>query len=241
MALLDETYTLSQLRDYIRSRLSGSVWRLEGMGNDSTNLIDQAISDAVMSYSRRVPRYAFEVLVPNGGKSYKLQNPGFGVFRVDFISQSVIPGVLAGLNWNLTGVNTLTNTTGAGEISQFLSWQRSFQRVTTNDPHYFWDDDAQLLYVKAVSFQRACVYTLLPRNFEQVRLIHKDLIKRLSLAHAKYQLGVNRRKFNGTIQGPGGTPITLDAEALITEANTELEALNAELKGIQPRAIPVWD
>lgn len=241
MALLDETYTLDQLRDHIKTKLGAAVWRLEGMGNDSNDVIDQGISEAIMGYSRRVPRYAWEVLQPNGGSAYTLLQPGYGVWRVDFIEQSIIPGVVAGLNWSLTGVNSMNTTSGAGDIAQFLSWQRSYRRVTTNDPHWWWDDDGQKLYVKAVHFQRACAYTLLPRNFSQIRLIHKDFIRRFSLAHAKRQLGVNRRKFNGSIPGPGGTSITLDAESLITEADKDLEALETELRGFQPRPLPVWD
>ena len=242
MALLKEDYTLADLRDYIRKKMGGAVWRLEGMGDDGSDTIDTAISDAVLAYSRRVPRYGYEVIAPGAVQAYKLKNPGFGVWRVDFIEQSVIPGVIAGLNYNLTGVNTLgVGATGAGDITAFLTWQKSYRRSTTNDPRWVWNDDTQELYIRTHHFRQACVYTFQPREFKHVRLIHKDFIKRLSLAHAKHMLGTIRRKFNGSLQGPGGTTLTLDSDALISEAEQELEKLDAELRGFQLRIPPSWD
>lgn len=240
--LLTEAYTLNELREYIRTQLGAAVWRLEGMSLDNNNTIDSAISRAVMAYSRRVPRFGWQILAPSAVQKYKLKQPGFGVWRVDFIEQNVIPGVIAGLNYNLTGVNALgVGATGAGDITQFLTWQRSYRRATTNDPRWIWNDDEQELYIWSHHFRQACVYTFLPRSFDQVRMVHKEFIMRYSMAHAKHILGTMRRKFNGSIAGPGGSTITMDSDALLTEANAELEKLHEELRSFQIRIPPSWD
>lgn len=242
MPLLAENYSLEELREHIKTSLGGSIWRLEGMEDDHNNTVDQAISSALLGYSRRVPIYAWEVVAPTASNEYDIKQPGYGVWRVDFIEQSVIPGVVAGLNHSLTGVNALgIGATGSGDITQFLTWQKSYRRATTNDPRWEWDDDGQKLYIWSHHFQKACVYSFLPRDFDKVRLIHKDFVRRYALAFAKKQLAINRRKFQGTITGPGGQPIQLDSDNLVQEADAELEKLEEELRKFQPRGVPVWD
>ena len=108
--LLDETYTLDQLRAYIRTKLGGAMWRIEGMTLDKTDVIDQAISDAVMDYSKRCPILGFETFqtFPQK-KAYKIKEPGFGVWAVDFVEPTPL---VAPFMASLIGVTPLNSLSG---------------------------------------------------------------------------------------------------------------------------------
>lgn len=236
--LLTETYTLDELRQYIRTKLGGQVWRLEGMSLDKTDTIDQAIGDAVMAYSRRCPQIGFEMIQTFPTKqAYDVTTPGFGVWAVDFVYPSP---VIAPFMQSLVGVVPLNSLTG-GDFDLFLHWRKSFQRVTSTLPHWHWDGDAPKLFIyNPIAQGKACAFTHLPRPFEKIKLVHKDFIKRYALALAKQQLAEHRRKFD-SIPGPGGKALNLNGDKLADDAAKDIEKLEAELMGFQMRPVPRWD
>ena len=238
MALLTENYSLDELREHIRSVLSGGVWRLEGMGKDQTNTIDQGISAALMAYSRRCPLPGWEIIQTSANNnSYTLTDPGYGPWRVDPIEP--VP-IVAPLVTNLLGVTPITNFQGDG-IAQFLNWKKTFRRVVSCDLLWQWDEDNQKLYISNSAYaMKCCVYVFRPRPFEKISLVHRDFIRRFALAQCRSILAESRRKF-GDLPGPGGTTIKLNGEKLADEATAELKTLNEELEGFQPRALPVID
>lgn len=255
MAIITENYTLDELKAWIRRKLGGAIWRLEGM-SESDDVIEDGIGDALMRYNYYCPMVQVEMIensgVQNGfdpisysagnvsplySSSYDLTNPGFGVWRVDFLDHLQI--LNGDLGRNLTGVQ-LIGAVGSGEVAQLLTQIKSYRRATTNDPHWYWDEDIQKLYIKA-NFERACVWTYVPRAFEKIRLVHKDFVKRFALEYCRKQLGINRRKFAGSVSGPGGTAIELDGQQLIDEADAALEKMEEELLSMTPRTIPVYD
>lgn len=237
MSLLAENFTLAELRNHIKKKLGGSVWRLEGMSDADNDLIDQAISDAMLPYSRRCPLQCWEVFnIQNNRNAYTLTNPGYGPWRVDYIEPTplVVP-----LISSLLGVTPMQYL--GSEVAGFIDWRRTFRRVVSSDPLWQWDENNQKIYLFNITgIAKACVYTFLPVSFEKVPLIHKDYIRRASISHAKKSLGSIRRKYD-SIQGPGQNTIKLDGDPLVKEADAELEKLNAELMSFQPRAIPFFD
>lgn len=245
MALLDEDFSLTQLRNHIRKSLGGSVWRLEGMGESDSDLIDQAISAALLEYSRRCPREGFTILNTNSrkhaypmrGKNHGEPEAGYGVWRVDFIEP--VP-LVAPITFNLLGVTPISNFSG-DEIAEFINWRKTFRRVISSEPMWKWHEDSKTLFIYNVAdFAKACAYTFLPKKFEDISLIHKDFIRRFSIAQTKEKLALIRRKF-GDIPGPGGNTIKLDGDSLSKEATEELKACRDELMSFQPRAIPLFD
>jgi hypothetical protein len=245
MALLTEDFTLAELRDHIRKSLGGSVWRLEGMGSSDSDLIDQAISGALMEYSRRVPKPNYHMLTTNSRKkAYPMRGPdhsepyaGYGVWRVDFIEP--VP-LVAPITFNLLGVTPISNFSG-DDIAQFINWRKTFRRVISSEPMWTWFEDQKTLFIyNVVDFAKACAYTYEPRSFGDISLVHKDFIRRFSIAQTKEKLALIRRKF-GDIPGPGGNTIKLDGDALMKEAAEEMKECRAELMLFQPRAIPLFD
>lgn len=243
--IYDETYSADDLRDIIRASLGGTVWRLEGMGKSESDLIDQGISAALMEYSRRVPKEGYEVINTNSrqhtygfrGKEYNEPDAGYGVWRVDFIEP--VP-LVAPITFNLLGVTPISNFSG-DEVAQFINWRKTFRRVISSEPMWKWDESSKTLFIYNVAdFAKACAYTFLPRKFSDISLVHKDFIRRFSIAQTKEKLALIRRKFSN-IPGPGGDKIGLDGEQLMAEAKEELKSCREELEKFQPRAIPIFD
>lgn len=247
--LLTENYTLEQLRDHIRVKLGERVWRLEGMGSDKNETIDQAISASIIFYSKRCPIWTFKTFPPlSAGNSFYQLTPteaGFGVFQVDFVEANSafgIAGTRYGLIKNLTGVAPAVHGDGiGGDVMEFLQWRKSFHRITSQEPQWQWDEENLKLWVYNPPQYNVCAFIFKPRTFDTVRLLHKDLIRRMSIAQAKMDLGRMRSKFQNSIQGPGGTQIQLDGDSLLDEGNKEWEKCEEELYKIQPRAVPQWD
>lgn len=245
-SILTENFTLDQLRQYLQKKLGARMWRVEAGNSENMEVIDGAISDAIMAYSRRCPRLGWEI-IPAQSKVYTLKNPGFGVWRVDFVEPYNSFGMGStgfGLIQNLTGVVVppilSSGMPGAGEIQQFIEWRKSFQRVTSRKPDWRYDDVENLIYIfNPVNYQ-GLAQTTLPRGFDEIRLQHKDWIKRMSLAESKVSLGEMRSKFK-SIQGPGGQAIDLNGGDLIQSGQKEKDECIKDLKGFQARLVPQWD
>jgi hypothetical protein len=242
MALLNESYSLDELRAYIRTSLGGGTWRIEGFEQDSSNLLDQGISEALHAYSRRCPRILYtRINTSSTNTVYKLpadMGPIYSVWRVDFVyaSMTVSPFMA-----NLVGVSPIIDVQ-AQDFASFLTWRKTFMRVTGVDAKYWWDEENQALRIyNPVNGAIAGVWVFAPRSFEQVRLVHKDWIRRASLANAKEKLGITRRKFGNTLPGPGGNSLTLDGDALISEAREDQTKLQDELMKFQQRVPPFFD
>jgi hypothetical protein len=247
MSLLDENYTLDALRSFILKRLGGAIWRIEGSDQGNTDNIDQSISIALHAYSRRVPLQVFTSFPTTSAKtSYDIKRMCrrlhdktiYTVGRVDFVTASL---VVSPFTASLVGVAPLLNMEGQ-DFDMFLTWRKTFQRVTGIEPKWLWEEDEQMLRIyNPVHNSVAGVLVMCSRDFDHVRLLHKDWLRRAALANAKEQLGIHRGKFGGALPGPGGTSLTLDATKMIDDARAELEKLNEELFKFQTKAVPLWD
>ena len=240
--LMTEFYSLEELRQYIRIKLCGTVWRLEGLSSSQSDTIDQGIGDALMAYSRRCPIMKFTTITCDSTRTaYKIPEklkPCYTVFRVDFVYPSL---VVSPFMSSLVGVAPVMNLEGR-DFDSFLTWRKTFQRITGIEPKWLWDEPNQEIRIhQPIQNCIAGVFAYCPRNFEDIRLVHKDWIKRASLAHVKQQLGEIRRKFSGNIPGPGGKDLQLNGDKLVDEAKAELEKLQEELMGFQLKVVPIMD
>lgn len=235
MAILSENFTLPELRSFIRKKLGGAVWKLEGMDLTKSDTIDQGVSEALHAYSRRVPLQKWRAIsVFPSQKDYALSEPGYGVARCDFIYLNLVVSPFLS---SLIGVSPVLNLEGR-DLDTFTRWRKSFMRVTSADPHWHWDEAIpDRIMVNSPSHNVAVgVLTYNPRSFDQIRLVHKDWIRRASVANCRMILAENRRKFGDKIPSPGGA-IQLNGQTLYDEAKSDIEKLEAELFGFQTKPV----
>lgn len=139
------SFSRKELAEYIKKKLGGIVWRIEGFEN--TDAVEVCIDEAVMKYSTQVPLMKWETIEPFKNR-YTLKTDGvIGVLQVNFlesINRFSSSNLLLGLTQNLTGVAPIniagTTPNISGDIMAFLQWRKSFQRVTSIMPQWFYDD-----------------------------------------------------------------------------------------------------
>lgn len=250
--ILPPDYTRDQLVRWIKTKLGGTVWRLEGMSSQNGDLVEAAVDEALMAYSTQIPAFRWDI-IPAGTHTYAVKAkterplPVMGVARVDFIEPYNAYGMGAtgfGLTQNLTGVTIppilSPSAGGAGEIVEFMQWRKSFQRVTSRRPSWKYDDlNRNILIFNPVNYH-ACALITVMRDFDAVRVQHKDLLSKLALASAKVSLGEVRSKF-GEIRGPGMQSVGLNGKDLIDRGEKDLTTYTTELKAMRPRLLPFWD
>lgn len=240
MIITDERYGLPDLTESVKVKLSGNIWRSEGL--DLPSVIELAVNSTLLTYSRRVPRTVYEQ-IPAGSGQYAVRTvPCFGPFSVDFIDGNT--GFFTSayqLNNNLLGVSSIQLAGGkVGDLADFLQWRKMFQRVVSYRPDWQWLEDQGKILIHNPSGYMACAILYAPRTFEQVRLNHRDWFFRMTVAQARLQLGEYRSKFQ-SIPGPGGKDLQLNGAALVTQANSEIEKLMEELRGFQVRLPVTFD
>ncbi len=243
-------FTRAELAAYIKKKLGGAVWRIEGFEN--SDAVEVCIDEAVMKYSAQVPSMGWETIKPFA-KTYVITTPDvIGVLNVAFleaVNRFSSANLLIGLTQNLTGVVPInvagTTPNISGDIMGFLQWRKSFQRVTSTLAQWFYDDTTKTITMYNPAGYMACAVVSRARRFDDkvdtIKPNHKDWLRGYALALAKDQLGTYRRKFQNSIQGPGGTKLDLDADSLKDEAAKEIESHLDKLMKIRPMAWPMFD
>lgn len=239
-----------ELAEYIKKKLGNAVWRIEGFEN--TDAVDFCIDDAVMKYATQCPLMTWEV-IPQYVRRYVMKTPDIlGILQVNFVesvNRFANANLFMGLTQNLTGVTpvNLAGTTPniSGDIMGFLQWRKAFQRVTSTLPQWFYNDATKTLDIYNPAAHTACAIVSQCREFsdtkDTIKPNHKDWLRGYALALAKEQLGIYRRKFQSSVQGPGGTKVELDAESLIREGREEMSAHIDKLAKIRPLPWPMFD
>lgn len=244
--IINESYTLPQLREWIKSTLGSGMVRLEGLEARNSEALDAAISASIMEYSSEIPMYAWEMIKIGVSKHKISRTPIYGVIKVEFLEPLNAFGMGAtgyGLTQNLTGVVTppilSAGGVGLGDIQQFITWRKSFQRVTSRQPNWvFMDETNEIVIYNPVNYI-ACALMTVPRRFENIRLQHKMWVANTALARAKISLGEVRSKFE--LSGPGGSSLGLKGDALKKEGEEALKAQQEKLKGMRPRGFALVD
>ena len=233
-------FTRDALAEWISRKIGGLVWRLEAF--DTNNEVRQAIEDGTTKYSEQIPMFGYMAL--NISQRTAILPPdAMGVLHVFFTDGSTFFTQTAyDMNKNLTGISSMQMAGGrVGEYADFLQWRKMFQRILSQRPTYTFDEMSNTLLIDNPMGYRPCVYYTAIRPFEKVRIQHRTWIRDWALADAKERLGTVRRKFGGSIQGPGGTTITMDSKELLDEAKSEKEALDKKLNAIRPRLPIAFD
>jgi hypothetical protein len=252
--ILPPTYTIEQLREWLKSELAGLIWRTEAQDPAYPQTLDNSISAAIWKYSEVFPRN-WPVQIPAGSPTYSFADlDGFmGVWRVDFIQPHNIYGVTSNYMAQLLGVvvPNLAGMTGGGsgsggtpssEIELALQWTHGFQRVTSRLPQWYLEESTSTLHIHNPVSYPACAFTSLARSgVHEVRQIHRHMFAQLCKAKAMITLGNNRNKFSGQLPGPGGTTLTLNSGDLIKQGEELLKTVSEEMRNRRPRLIPRYD
>lgn len=221
-------YTVDQLKNYIIRQLGGPIWNVE-LSNQQ--ILDH-IQDALSLYSQWVPNIKVGNLILTRGQFKYLQgvNVGLGIVQVDFVEPNPVPTEI--FYGNLINPAPLFRT-GLDEYDVFLRWRKTWQRVTSIRPDWYYDDTEQSLYIhNPIERYQAGVYAYWPfERTEKLTYTGADWVKRYALWTSKLQLAELWMKYSGAIPGPGQN-LQLDQQKR-DQAQTEIDKLMEQLKGMQ--------
>ena len=222
---------MSQLASYIIRQLGSPTWNVEL----SNQQILDAIQDALGLYSQWVPNIKVGNLSLIRGQFRYLQgvDVGLGVAQVDFVEPNPVPTEI--FYGNLINPAPLFRT-GLDEYDMFLRWRKTWMRVTSIRPDWFYDDTEQALYIhNPIERYQAGIFCYWPHErTEKLTLTGADWVKRFALAKSKLLLGEVWMKFSGAIPGPV-KDIQLDQQKR-EKAQEEVDKLMEQLKGMQRAA-----
>jgi hypothetical protein len=221
-------YTCDQLSNYIIRQLGGPVWTVE---LTKQQILD-CIQDALGLYSQWVPNIKVGNLVLVRGQYRYLagENVGLGIIQVDFVEPNPVPTEI--YYGNLINPAPLFRT-GLDEYDGFLRWRKTWQRVTSIQPQWFYDESEGILYIhNPIERYQAGVYAYWPHErTEGLTYTGADWVKRFATAKARFQQGELWLKYSGAIPGPV-KDIQLDVSKR-DKAQEEIDKLMEQLKGMQ--------
>ncbi len=221
-------YTIDQLCNYIIRQLGGPVWNVE---LTKQQILD-CIQDALGLYSQWVPNIKVGSLTMVRGQSRYLQgeNVGLGIVQIDFVEPNPVPTEI--FYGNMINPAPLFRT-GLDEYDTFLRWRKTWQRVTSVRPDWFYDEIEECLLIhNPIERYLAGVYAYWPHErTEKLNHTGADWVKRFATAKARYQQGELWLKYSGAIPGPV-KDIQLDVSKR-DKAQEEMDKLMEQLKGMQ--------
>ena len=229
-------YTADQLANYVLRQLGSPVWQVE---LTKQQILD-AIQDGLSTFSKWVPRIKVGSIMLIRGQYRYLDgiDVGQGVVNVSFVEPNPVPTEI--FYGNLINPAPLFRT-GLDEYDTFLRWRKTWQRVTSIRPDWFYDEMENVLYIhNPIERYMAGVFCYFNYDrTEQLTANGADWVKRYSLARAQKQLGDLWMKFSGAIPGPAQN-IQLD-QSRRNMAKEDLDALMTEVKGMQLSTPPMLD
>lgn len=227
-------YTTDQLKEYILRQLGQPVWNVEV----TVQQILDAIQDALQLYSQWVPLRRPQAVQLVKGRFNYLEDVDVGIGIADCSFVEPVPAPTEIFYGNLINPAPLFRT-GLDEYDIFLRWRKTWMRVTSIQPDWFYDDFQKVLYIyNPIERFQAGIITFWPyANTQSLDFNGSRWVKEYALAKARFTQGDLWSKFSGAIPGPVQN-LQLDASRR-QSAETELEKLRNELKGMQTSA-GIW-
>jgi hypothetical protein len=222
-------YNVTEIRDYVRESLGSGLFKVE-----LTNVqIDNAITDALLEYGKRIPLIASKIIeVSPNVRDYDIDDCGYGVFDVQFITDDVRPAAV--FYMGLLGDKVPLNSVMLAEYDSFLRYRKTMMRATSVAPQWEWNDsNPDILLIYAPVFNLKAAYSwYAPRPLSRVKLEHQKWVRDYTLAKSKVTLGQVRSKFSGVLPGPA-RDLQLNGQELAAEGREEIKALEEFLLGVQ--------
>lgn len=207
-----------------------------GFGKVSIELTDdhlvQAIDNALLDYDSLIGSYALLPLsTSNNQTEYSLSSSPYDVikdvFNVQYVSR-VTNDVYGGI-YEGAGL-PLGNYLDAGvEWRRFQEQLQTAQYLYGSDVSWKYIPSTRKLYLKVpTNTTEVILETSVVSTLDDINYSFEGIFKKLSVAYAKEILGYIRRKYQGA-KLPGGE-VSLDGEALVTEAKEDQERLKEQFE-----------
>jgi hypothetical protein len=227
-------YSTDQLIDYIFRQLGSPTWEVEL----TRQQIADGVQDALRLYSIWVPNTRVGNILLVRGQFRYLQ--GFdvdqGIIDVQFVEPNPVPTEI--FYGNLINPAPLFRL-GLDEYDVFLRWRKTWQRVTSVRPDWFYDENAICLYIHnpIERYQAAVFFYSSYANPKGLGAVGAEWVREYSLEKSRYLLGDLWSKFSGAIPGPlQNLQLDQQKRQLATE---RLKELRDQLKGMQ-KAAPIF-
>lgn len=226
--LPQQGYTVDQLAKYIFRQLGAPTWNVE----ETKQQVLDAIQDALTLFSVWRPTIRVgNVQLVKGIYQY-LQNANVyqGIVQVDFVEPNPVPTEI--FYGNLINPAPLFRT-GLDEYDTFLRWRKVWQRVTSIQPNWYYDDARKTLYIhNPIERYQAGVFMYGPWDrTEDLDAVGSLWVKEYALESARYLYGEVLAKFSGAIPGPL-QPLMLDQQKR-NNAQTRIDKLREKLQNMQ--------
>jgi hypothetical protein len=239
--VLEQRLTSNEIKNYVRQMLGFPAVAVELTSEHFTTIMEEALS----LYGQWVPaERATSIDLNLGQNAYVLSHlPERGPFDVQFIRREGVP---------LISDPLFGREYPRGQQLDFdqyvlgISFWEMLNRVTSQEPEWWWDSNSRTLYVNIGGTNVAGAsgnYFIMIRYFStvemsKVRNDHYRWFKRYALAQAKKILAQIRGKFTGQVPAPGGR-FTLNFQQLMDEGKEEETALVEELRGMGMAVPPI--
>jgi len=223
-----KNYSIEQLKSYIKRQLGAPTWTLE---ITDQHILD-AINDALMLHNQWRPRYAFRTIhLTTGMFSYlKGEDIGDGIIDVTFVEPYPTPTEI--FYGNLIDPAPILRS-GLDEYDAWMRWQKTWKRVMSVTPDWYYDEADKVLYVHNPISRYQCTifYAKTVSKTEDLDSFGSRWVKEYALQRAKYTYGEILAKFSGAIPGPV-KDIQLD-QSKREQAQARIDALEEQLRGAQ--------
>lgn len=221
-------YSVQQLSAYILRQLGSPTWNVE--------LTQQQVLDAVQDALNEVSIWLPPIIVGNiqlirGRFEYlKGEDMGQGVARVEFVEPNPVPTEI--FYGNLITPSPIFKV-GVDEYDTFLRWRKTFARVTSIKPDWYWDEPRQVLYIhNPIERYQAGIFAYgIYKRTEDLPLVAANWTKEYSLERSRYLYGEVLAKYGGAIPGPL-KDLQLDSTKR-DKAEVRLDKLKEKLQNMQ--------
>ena len=221
-------YTADALSNYILRQLGAPTWNVE---LTKQQVLD-AIQDALQLYSqwRPIIRVGNLSLVKGIYEYLKDVNVGLGIAEIHFVEPNPVPTEI--FYGNLINPAPLFRT-GLDEYDTFLRWRKVWQRVTSVQPNWFYDEARKCLLIhNPIERYQAGVFMYdTHKTVESLDLTGSQWVKEFSLEQARYTYGEILAKFSGAVPGPI-QQLVMDQQKR-QNAQARLDKLRERLQGMQ--------
>ncbi len=221
-------YTVDQLAKYIFRQLGAPTWNVE----ETKQQVLDSIQDALSLFSQWRPtiRVGNVQLVKGIYQYLKGADVHQGIVQVDFVEPNPVPTEI--FYGNLINPAPLFRT-GLDEYDTFLRWRKVWQRVTSIQPNWYYDDGSKTLFIhNPIERYQAGVFMYASWDrTEDLDLTGSIWVKEYALESARYLYGEILAKFSGAIPGPL-QPLMLDQQKR-NNAQTRLDKLREKLQNMQ--------
>lgn len=198
---LPTEYNADQLKDWVKRKLGFPVWSVE----ITNQQILDAIKDAVDKYSQYRPKLRYRPLKMFSHKHeyFRGEDLGQGVVDVQFLEPNPVPTEI--FYGNLIDPAPIFRT-GVDEYDTFLRWRKTWMRVTSVRPDWFYDDVDRVLFIhNPLERYDASVWWLMGYAMDTIPKLDptgKIWVRDYALAKAKETYGAVLEKYSGAIPGP---------------------------------------